>query len=191
MKRRSYIASVTIAYAVGALLWVYLSDRFIESVGGSIGFGVFSTLKGFVFVAVTTALLYFALHAAAQGTDEARPVLAFRSWVLFALLALLTLPVGLISYAVFRSASDTLLGERRGQLEFMTEAVARSIDADVARGMLDATPQAPQQPQAALLAIVTDGSAGFSRLQEFAGLMGDSGRVLLATKTGSDGRWMI
>ncbi|WP_051678785.1 EAL domain-containing protein [Xanthobacter sp. 91] len=191
MKRRSYIASVTIAYAVGALLWVYLSDRFIESVGGSIGFGVFSTLKGFVFVAVTTALLYFALHAAAQGTDEARPVLAFRSWVLFALLALLTLPVGLISYAVFRSASDTLLGERRGQLEFMTEAVARSIDADVARGMLDATPQAPQQPQAALLAIVTDGSAGFSRLQEFAGLMGDSGRVLLASKTGSDGRWMI
>ncbi|MFG1204160.1 EAL domain-containing protein [Xanthobacter aminoxidans] len=192
MKRRSYIASVTIAYAVGALFWVYFSDRFVESVGGSIGFGVFSTLKGFVFVAVTTVLLYFALHTAAQGPAEARPVLAFRSWVLFALLALLTLPVGLISYAVFRSASDTLLGERRGQLEFMTEAVARSIDAEVARRMLDAMPQAPQKPQATLLAIVTDGSAGFSRLRAFASLMGDSARVLIASKNGSgDGRWMI
>ncbi|WP_305852680.1 bifunctional diguanylate cyclase/phosphodiesterase [Xanthobacter sp. YC-JY1] len=191
MKRRSYIASVTIAYAVGALLWIYLSDRFIESVGGSIGFGVFSTLKGFVFVAVTTALLYFALHTAAQGKDAARPILMFRGWVLFAVLALLTLPAGLISYSVFRSASDTLLGERRGQLEFMTEAVARSIDAEVARRMLEATPHVAQAPQATLLAIVTNGSAGFSRLQDFAGLMGDSARVLIASKTGSDGRWMI
>ncbi|WP_296582081.1 EAL domain-containing protein [Xanthobacter sp.] len=188
MKRRSYIASVTIAYAVGALLWIYLSDRFIESIGGSIGFGVFSTLKGFVFVAVTTALLYFALHTAAEGPDQARPILRFRGWVLFALLALLTLPAVLISYAVFRSASDTLLGERRGQLEFMTEAVARSIDAEVARRMLDTTAQAPQ---ATLLAIITDGSAGLSRLRGFVGVMGDSARVLIASKSGSDGRWMI
>ncbi len=81
MTRRTYIATVTIAYAIGATLWIYLSDRFIEGVGGSIGFGVFSTLKGLVFVAVTTALLYLALHTAAQGTGGARPILTLRGWV--------------------------------------------------------------------------------------------------------------
>lgn len=188
MTRRTYIASVTIAYAVGATLWIYLSDRFIEGVGGSIGFGLFSTLKGFVFVAVTTALLYLALHTAA-GTERTRPMPKLRAWLLFVSLALVTLPAGLISYAVFRSASDTLLGERRGQLEFMTEAVARSIDGEVARRMTQATPTAPQDT---LLSIVTEGGAGFNRLGSFVGLMGGSARVLIATRPGSsDAGWMI
>ncbi len=111
---------------------------------------------------------------------------------MFLILAFVTLPAGLISYAVFRSASDRLLQERTGQLEFMTEVVARSIDAEVARRMLAVPPQAPQ---ASTADIVAHGGGGFRRLAAFLGVMGDSGRVLIVTRTATGnagpGEWRI
>lgn len=185
MKRKTYIATVTIAYAIGALLWIYFSDRFIESIGGSISFGLFSTLKGFVFVAVTTSLLYVALHSLPAA--ETRPVHAVRGWVVFALLALLTFPVGLVSYAVFRSASDSQLHEHAGQLEYMTEVVARSIDEEVRRREGQTPPEVPQE---VIRSIVANGGAGYRRFGAFVGFMGNTGRVFVAGRSGA-GAWSI
>lgn len=187
MTRKKYIITVTVAYAIGAFLWVYFSDRIIEGIGGSIGFGLYSTFKGFVFVAVTTVLLYLALRRLAEIRPDARPLTTVRGWTAFGLLVLLMLPVLLVSYAVYRSASDKLLEERLAQLEFMTEAVARSIDAEVQR-QLAQTPT--ETPLATIHRMLDGGNAGFGRLAAFAGLMGESAQVVIADRTGR-GPWRI
>ncbi|NTV13674.1 MAG: PAS domain S-box protein [Desulfobulbaceae bacterium] len=97
--RRRHIFRVTVAYGVIAALWILLSDSLLAPVIDPVAIQRLSTVKGLLFVIVTTLLLFYALRAvpdrpgAAPAISEAsRPAAAPWSggWVyLFAVTATL------------------------------------------------------------------------------------------------------
>lgn len=57
------ILSIVLGYAAIAALWILLSDKAVEWLFSSPeGFALASTLKGWLFIAVTALLLYGMLH---------------------------------------------------------------------------------------------------------------------------------
>lgn len=65
--RNYYIISVTLSYAIFALLWIFLSDQLLASFTDISDLVWLSTAKGVSFVAVTAMLLFFALRFVPTG----------------------------------------------------------------------------------------------------------------------------
>jgi len=64
VKRDRFIFKVTLSYAVAAALWIFASDRLLALFTDINNIVWLSTVKGLVFVALTTMLLYLALKRA-------------------------------------------------------------------------------------------------------------------------------
>ncbi len=126
---RAFIIRVTLAYGLGALIWIYLSDRLIASFGGSSEVMTFSTFKGVGFVAVTTALLVIVLRRLTViARDEKAPPQAPRKvWPGIIALLVLTVPVLMVGALVYRSSANALLNERRDNLLTMTALEERIL----------------------------------------------------------------
>ena len=64
IRPRRRALGITAAYAILAALWIYASDAFLGLViSDSVLFAALSTYKGLIFVAITSALLYYQLGA--------------------------------------------------------------------------------------------------------------------------------
>lgn len=70
-RRHLFVLRATVAYAAFALLWIFFSDRLLASFVDIAALTWLSTVKGVLFVAVTAALLYFALLAVPDRSGEA------------------------------------------------------------------------------------------------------------------------
>jgi PAS domain S-box-containing protein len=70
LARNRFILACTLGYAFFAALWIYFSDRLLVAVADPGQMAWLSMAKGFVFIAVTSALLFMALQGvpAEEGT---------------------------------------------------------------------------------------------------------------------------
>ena len=120
---RTGIAAVVLGYAALSALWVLASDRAVEwLLADSAQMAVAHTLKGWLFIAVTSLLLYHLLRSRA-GSAIATPAeeSARRSSML--------LPLGLIALAVLVATTSAISVQFRHQRE--TEATRMQAIAQV------------------------------------------------------------
>ncbi len=120
---RTGIAALVLGYAALSALWVLASDRAVEwLLADTAQMGVAHTLKGWVFVAITSLLLYLLLRGRA-GSAIATPAeeAARRSSML--------LPLGLIALAVLVATVSAIGVQFRHQRE--TEATRMQAIAEV------------------------------------------------------------
>ncbi|MFZ2490629.1 MAG: hypothetical protein WA208_04005, partial [Thermoanaerobaculia bacterium] len=164
-KRRSYPRTgravwITLIYAALASLWIYASDALLELIITDASlFAAASTYKGWVFVAVTSVLLYSLLRTAPRPSAElADESVGFRIWPPLLIFGVFVLLVGATGYLVYRGieqgvrkrAEETLgavadlktqqvadwLSERRGNAEraSVSPFMAPESEAWLARG---------------------------------------------------------
>lgn len=86
---RTYAHSrVTLVYAVVGFLWIFLSDRALESLGfAGAQLGRLQTFKGVFYVAVTTAMLYVLIERVARIVERAESALREKHRALSTLIA--------------------------------------------------------------------------------------------------------
>jgi len=135
------VATLVLAYAAVAALWILLSDRLLAGLGVDVGAVAWlSTAKGWVFVLATSVLLYLALVRLVRQVEEGRAVLArseeqFRTLVEAASDAIVIVVAGRFRYANPAAAhllgaggAEALLGQPaldRLLPEFRSQALAR------------------------------------------------------------------
>ncbi|MFG1359397.1 sensor domain-containing protein [Xanthobacter pseudotagetidis] len=118
MTPQAFIIRATLAYAMGALGWVYLSDWLIEKVGGASELAALSTFKGIAFVAITTALLAMALaRVAAMARNDRRGAQPFGLLPTAAIILAIVAPTLIVGALVYNSASRALMREREADLK--------------------------------------------------------------------------
>ncbi|MEP9350507.1 EAL domain-containing protein [Xanthobacter sp. KR7-225] len=128
MTPQAFIIRVTVAYATGALAWVYLSDWLIERFGGRDELAAFSTFKGIGFVAITTALLAMALaRVAAMARAEVPRAASFRLLPTTAIILAVVAPTLIVGALVFNSASRALVREREADLQAIMDLQIEAI----------------------------------------------------------------
>jgi PAS domain S-box-containing protein len=78
---RSHIHQIVLVYAVVAAIWILLSDQAVEWLFRSAELRVLaSTLKGWLFIAVTSLLLYTMLRRTAAPSTEPQATLLLHHW---------------------------------------------------------------------------------------------------------------
>jgi hypothetical protein len=91
-------ARAAVIYLIFAALWIYASDRVLSLlVQDKMWLAWIGTIKGLVYVVVTTSLLYLLLRAWEQRQTEPQPEQARYSRPLVAVFVLLALLVPLLS----------------------------------------------------------------------------------------------
>lgn len=117
---------VVLMYACFAALWILLSDHLLELVLGNPDLLLLaSTLKGWLFVAVTSALLYWLMQRQQRSADRPAPALSRRRTLTF--VALLALSVGtIVSLSIWHSLSEER-ARAAAQLQTIAAAKAREI----------------------------------------------------------------
>ncbi|MBB6305931.1 sensor domain-containing protein [Xanthobacter tagetidis] len=118
MTPQAFIIRATLAYATGALAWVYLSDWLIAHLGGPSELAAFSTFKGIGFVAITAALFAMALaRVAALARAERAHVRPIGILPTAGIILAVVVPTLVIGALVFNSASQALIRERESDLK--------------------------------------------------------------------------
>ncbi len=121
-QRLRLILTITAAYAVGASLWILASDSLLGAFADAEAGIAFGTLKGFAFVAITSALLLLTLRFMPGESDrDATPPRRRSLLPEMVAAAALIVAVALVSFISYRSQLDSL---RQRGLEDL-HAVAR------------------------------------------------------------------
>jgi len=72
-RRKRFSLRATLAYAVFATLWIFLSDQVLATFSDAATITRYSTFKGLLFIAVTTAILWGALQNAPADAESSLP----------------------------------------------------------------------------------------------------------------------
>lgn len=123
--RRGQRLRIVLAYAAFSALWILFSDKALEwLLDKPANLILASTLKGWVFVAVTSLLLYALLHRLGGDAEPALPRMGRRILPQFALLAgLILLLVGAGIHLIVRQERETSLA----RLQVIADLKSRQI----------------------------------------------------------------
>ena len=128
---RRFIRRVTVAYAVLATAWIFLSDRMLSVVADPATITELGTVKGIAFVTITSALLFFAMTRIPAGDAEQKPRVNGRSQPLFLVFLILIVTIAVIGVVAYRVQSTVLK-----QTEFdRLQAIAQLKVDDITRWM--------------------------------------------------------
>ncbi len=122
------VLGVVLLYACFSALWILLSDRAVEWLFEDRGAGaIVSTFKGWIFVAVTSALLYLLLQRQKTPADDAFHGMAAsrrRVWTVLAITALaLAALIGVSAWQGFADEKE----QARTRLQAIAETRAREL----------------------------------------------------------------
>lgn len=117
---------VVLLYACFAALWILLSDHLLElTLSNPDLLLLASTLKGWLFVAVTSGLLYWLMQRQQRAPEQPRPTLSRRRTL--TIIALLALSVGtIVSLSIWHSLSEER-ARAAAQLQTIAASKAREI----------------------------------------------------------------
>lgn len=117
---------VVLLYACFAAVWILLSDHLLElALGNPDLLLLASTLKGWLFVAITSGLLYWLMQRQQRDAEPSAPPRSRRRTLTF--VALLALSVGtIVSLSIWHSLSEER-GRAAAQLQTIAAAKAREI----------------------------------------------------------------
>lgn len=121
---------ITLGYAVAGGLWILLSDRLMMALVGNdlVRMGKVSTYKGWIFIALTSLLLYLFLpHPRPQASDDPTARIPGLRRLTTAFLLLATLTVGLC-WALYRVEARHLLQDSREGLRGIGAAKQGQVD---------------------------------------------------------------
>ena len=138
---------VSLIYAVFAAIWILFSDSLLAFwLGAPPEQTLFSTLKGWAFVAVTATLLYLLLRRRHRDLESTRPLSAWHDlWRPLALAALLTAG---ITGAVVLHLLDREAEEYRRHIETVAELKTQQVENWITERMLSAGLHGTSFPQA-------------------------------------------
>lgn len=122
------ILSIVLGYAAIAALWILLSDKAVEWLFPSPeGFALASTLKGWLFIAVTALLLYGMLHRMLDQGAPAAPQRPYASRLKYPFLLLALIIVLLTSFGIvftIRQAKEKEVARVQAIADLKTRQIA-------------------------------------------------------------------
>ena len=115
-------------YAVLAGLWIYSSDALLGLLLPDAGlFALASTYKGWGFVAVTSALLYFVLRATPRPPSKGPVEVPFRIWPPLLIFGLFVAVVSGTGYLIFRNVAQAARDSAEETLAAVADLKSREV----------------------------------------------------------------
>lgn len=158
---------IVLIYAIFAMLWIFGSDRLLSTViSDPLILGWAGTLKGMVFVAVTSLLLYLLLRMWGEtidATQEQNPPISIAR--LIALFAGLALIVPLLGYSIFQLYLPKVREDAFADLGAIAALKSEQIEAWLAQRQATAT-MLSKDPELAQNAMLLTRNPADERIRE-------------------------